>query len=543
MAKYPGGVTVSGYVAPSDTADIYATHKAQFGYGGYRSAIDLTARDAITDLRREEGMVVYVISEKKEYRLVGGIANTNWVEVVSSGTSTSTSTKQNYLIFNDLTERNTYTTTSSDVAIGQLCYVIGTDKEYRLIGGTVDANWLEVATSNNSTYFIVVDIAERDSISSTIRKIGQIAYIQSTGIEYRLVGGIDNTNWVKIDNTGAGTGTTISQNYDIVTSMSDLAAYPTANRKLGLTIYVIENDTEYRLVGGLANSNFKETAASIPAGSNVTNNNTVNYYNTFGCLNLSNISQIINGSTGLDPDYKDSSGSTIPSTTDSNTFTFNINKSEYWINDWIYFYGTANIVSGKICEVYIELTQNGNTDLINVTKALSDGTGLTAYPNVEIYGTINSWRGYFKKNTFGRIDIKAYETQDGSKLFNVNKSVYLFQPNFGIKDGTFTTTQDVISNGVLFDDKKYSFVLAQNSKLTVVLARVQVTTKGIDIQNYTAITSTMATLTTDGDYIIPADVFKNSMVDGTYALVITGVDAGINIPTYFFGPFTYKKYG
>ena len=79
-----GGVPVTGFVSPTDERDTYATHKAQYGYGGHRTVLNLTDRDAITDERREEGMTVWVKSTSSEYRLVGGIANANWVIIAGS---------------------------------------------------------------------------------------------------------------------------------------------------------------------------------------------------------------------------------------------------------------------------------------------------------------------------------------------------------------------------------------------------------------------------------------------------------------------------
>ena len=93
------------------------------------------------------------------------------------------------------------------------------------------------------------------------------------------------------------------------------------------------------------------------------------------------------------------------------------------------------------------------------------------------------------------------------------------------------------------NDKVYSFKVSPYTALVVTLARVQVTARGIDLTNYTSLTKTMAPINVDGDFVITADVFKNDMVDGKYALVITGKDAGVTIPTYFYGPFTFKKYG
>ena len=81
MAKYIGGVTITGYIAPSDTADLYATHKEELGQGGYRSVANTTERNLISMDRRKLGMIVYVIDEDKEYKLLGGLENTNWVYV------------------------------------------------------------------------------------------------------------------------------------------------------------------------------------------------------------------------------------------------------------------------------------------------------------------------------------------------------------------------------------------------------------------------------------------------------------------------------
>lgn len=48
---------------------------------------DLTARDAILSGVRYEGMETYVVSEEKAFRLIGGVDNTDWIEVGSGGGS------------------------------------------------------------------------------------------------------------------------------------------------------------------------------------------------------------------------------------------------------------------------------------------------------------------------------------------------------------------------------------------------------------------------------------------------------------------------
>jgi predicted RNA-binding protein associated with RNAse of E/G family len=75
------GVVILAQLVPTSPDDAYPTHAAEYGKGGARSVADLTARDAIPALRREELMTVGVIANGKTYRLVGGITNDCWLEV------------------------------------------------------------------------------------------------------------------------------------------------------------------------------------------------------------------------------------------------------------------------------------------------------------------------------------------------------------------------------------------------------------------------------------------------------------------------------
>src|SRR5512137_1160170 len=83
MAEYPGSHRVTGYIAPSDTTDTYATHKSVLGHGGHREVDLLTDRDAITTDRRNNGMTCYVQETKHVYQLIGGIENSNWVDITA----------------------------------------------------------------------------------------------------------------------------------------------------------------------------------------------------------------------------------------------------------------------------------------------------------------------------------------------------------------------------------------------------------------------------------------------------------------------------
>ncbi len=78
MAKYVGGVPITGYISPTDTSDTFATHDSILGRGGLRELSNLEERDAITDDRRKIGMVVYVLDEQKYYMLDGDLTNLSW---------------------------------------------------------------------------------------------------------------------------------------------------------------------------------------------------------------------------------------------------------------------------------------------------------------------------------------------------------------------------------------------------------------------------------------------------------------------------------
>lgn len=80
MALITGAVNITGTIAPTDTDDIYATHDSLYGKGGYREVADLLERNSITLARRSDGMLVYVKSEDRIYKLENGLENTNWIE-------------------------------------------------------------------------------------------------------------------------------------------------------------------------------------------------------------------------------------------------------------------------------------------------------------------------------------------------------------------------------------------------------------------------------------------------------------------------------
>lgn len=90
MSIIPGGVRLTGFIAPNDSGDTYAVSKPIYGLGGLRTVDFLTDRDAITSERREEGMLVYVKQDLNYYQLASGLTNSDWVNLfLTSGTGTT----------------------------------------------------------------------------------------------------------------------------------------------------------------------------------------------------------------------------------------------------------------------------------------------------------------------------------------------------------------------------------------------------------------------------------------------------------------------
>ena len=82
MAKI-NGTNITAPVAPFTTDDIYPTHYAEYGKGGYRTVETVDDLNNIPAERKEEGMLVYVKSDSKIYKLK---SDNTWEEL-STGCS------------------------------------------------------------------------------------------------------------------------------------------------------------------------------------------------------------------------------------------------------------------------------------------------------------------------------------------------------------------------------------------------------------------------------------------------------------------------
>lgn len=81
MADIEKTLKISAPISPYSTSDSYPTHLSIFGKGGMKSVQSIAERNAIPEERREEGMLVYVVADKKIYGLRGGISNTDWCDI------------------------------------------------------------------------------------------------------------------------------------------------------------------------------------------------------------------------------------------------------------------------------------------------------------------------------------------------------------------------------------------------------------------------------------------------------------------------------
>jgi hypothetical protein len=79
MAPIPGSVRFTGFIAPSDSTDVYPTQSEVYNLGGFRAVANAAGRTAITAERRKEGMMVYQLDTDEYWTLIGGIADGNWL--------------------------------------------------------------------------------------------------------------------------------------------------------------------------------------------------------------------------------------------------------------------------------------------------------------------------------------------------------------------------------------------------------------------------------------------------------------------------------
>lgn len=142
MANIIGGVQVTGFISPTDSSDTYAVIDPIYGVDGLRSVSGTTERNYITTERRREGMLVYVQSDGKYYKLLSSPWNgtdSDWIEF-SVGSSFTGGT---------ISEATIFTGGLSATTISASTY-LGLPVDVRVTGGTYTSS-TGTATFRNNT--------------------------------------------------------------------------------------------------------------------------------------------------------------------------------------------------------------------------------------------------------------------------------------------------------------------------------------------------------------------------------------------------------
>ena len=85
MGALSGGINLGAPILPATEEDIFPTHDATYGKGGYRAVTNTAARDAIPPERRSPGMVVRTLDTNINWIL--SVDLTTWTaEVMDGGT-------------------------------------------------------------------------------------------------------------------------------------------------------------------------------------------------------------------------------------------------------------------------------------------------------------------------------------------------------------------------------------------------------------------------------------------------------------------------
>lgn len=86
MAFIPGSVRVTGFIAPTDSNDVYPTHDSLYGKGGYRELDTLAELNDISISRKKAGMLCYVAETDSVWKLAQDLTTWNLYEApVASG--------------------------------------------------------------------------------------------------------------------------------------------------------------------------------------------------------------------------------------------------------------------------------------------------------------------------------------------------------------------------------------------------------------------------------------------------------------------------
>lgn len=74
MGVIEGGINLGAPILPATEEDIFPTHDAKYGKGGYRTVTDADERNSIPPARRELGMAVRTLDDNVVWILINNPA-------------------------------------------------------------------------------------------------------------------------------------------------------------------------------------------------------------------------------------------------------------------------------------------------------------------------------------------------------------------------------------------------------------------------------------------------------------------------------------
>lgn len=137
---------------------------------------DTTARDALSALRRYEGLTVYVTADATNYQLQGGITNSDWVDVGGGG----------ILSVADITERDAIP--SSQRYEGMIVYMRDVAKTYQLQYGITDFDWTEINVASDGFFIGDTKLTYQVPSADWLALNGQTIYPPTYPTLYPIVG-------------------------------------------------------------------------------------------------------------------------------------------------------------------------------------------------------------------------------------------------------------------------------------------------------------------------------------------------------------------
>jgi hypothetical protein len=106
MGKIDCSVRITGFLAPSDTEDMYAVTDETYNRGGYRAVANQEERLLITPDRRKIGMLVKQLSDNTYWSLVNGIENDNWIKENFNQNTGDTNSVSSKISFGNIVTNN-----------------------------------------------------------------------------------------------------------------------------------------------------------------------------------------------------------------------------------------------------------------------------------------------------------------------------------------------------------------------------------------------------------------------------------------------------